>query len=60
MKNLKTDSVQFSRVEAEVFINFPDFQRSLKMFGILFGNSYIHFAIIIRLFNFTCAEGKLR
>ena len=51
MEKLIADFVQFSRVRAKSFLNLPHFLRSLKSFGILFGNSYIHFVVIRQLFN---------
>ena len=39
---------------SEIFLKFPNFLRLMS-----FGNSYIHFLVIIIQFRFTCGEGKL-
>ena len=41
-----------------IFLKFPNFLR-LMSFGNSYGNSYIHFLVIIIQFRFTCGEGKL-
>ena len=51
MEILIADFVQFSRARAKNFLNFLHFYRSLTLFVILFGNSYINFMLIIRQFH---------
>ena len=46
MEKSIVDFAQLSRASAKTFLNFPHFQRSLKLFRFLFNNSYNHFVAL--------------